>query len=251
MLLIDWKVTTVNASRVPTFRPHLTAERYILSPDLMWLCCNPNFRLDVFVTLSMFDSNTVSFHKRLEAMRGDPRKWLEVVSILMPLQEHTFISIRRLMLERATFTSWSPLMKHGNGNSLPSHVPDALPGRGRGGDGLGTFPKCFRDSGDGKCFWGRVARCTHAVPVSINFKFSRFPSPYLSPYPFRCNIVLHRTGLPSAAPLLRGYAKVETLTISERNEFIITALTQDIDFICTGKVTSSKIEKMMMFCCLL
>ncbi|KAH0902873.1 hypothetical protein HID58_042376 [Brassica napus] len=104
MLLIDWKVTTVNASRVPTFRPHLTAERYILSPDLMWLCCNPNFR-DVFVTLSMFDSNTVSFHKRLEAMRGDPRKWLEVVSILMPLQEHTFISIRRLMLERATFTT--------------------------------------------------------------------------------------------------------------------------------------------------
>uniref|UniRef100_A0A0D3A894 Uncharacterized protein n=1 Tax=Brassica oleracea var. oleracea TaxID=109376 RepID=A0A0D3A894_BRAOL len=168
----------------------------------MWLCCNPNFR-DVFVTLSMFDSNTVSFHKRLEAMRGDPRKWLEV--------------------------GWSPLMKHGNGNSLPSHVPAALLGRGRGGDGLGTFPKCFRDSGDGKCFWGRVARCTHAVPVSINFKFSRFPSPYLSPYPFRCNIVLHRTGLPSAAPLLRGYAKVATLTISERNEFIITALTQGGD----------------------
>ncbi|KAL0835713.1 hypothetical protein Bca101_087602 [Brassica carinata] len=159
---------TVNASRVPTFRPHLTAERYILSPDLMWLCCNPNFR-DVFVTLSMFDSNTVSFHKRLEAMRGDPRKWLEV--------------------------GWSPPMKHGNGNSLPSHVPAALLGRGRGGDGLGTFPKCFRDSGDGKCFWGRVAR----------------------------------TGLPSAAPLLRGYAKVETLTISERNEFIITALTQGGD----------------------
>ncbi|CAN7072474.1 unnamed protein product [Brassica oleracea var. botrytis] len=187
---------TVNASRVPTFRPHLTAERYILSPDLMWLCCNPNFRLDVFVTLSMFDSNTVSFHKRLEAMRGDPRKWLEVVCILMPLQEHTFISIRRLMLERATFTSWSPPMKHGNGNLLPSHVPAALLGRGRGGDGLGTFPKRFRDSGDGKCFWGRVAR---------------------------------DTGLPSAAPLLRGYAKVETLTISERNEFIITALTQGGD----------------------
>ncbi|KAG2247961.1 hypothetical protein Bca52824_087589 [Brassica carinata] len=171
MLLIDWKPSmicfailiyfqsfflgtlmpaTVNASRVPTFRPHLTAERYILSPDLMWLCCNPNFR-DVFVTLSMFDSNTVSFHKRLEAMRGDPRKWLEF---------------------------WKAVEKQGNT----------------------SFYK--------------------------------------------------RLGLQTA-PLLRGYAKVETLTISERNEFIITALTQDIDFICTGKVTSSKIEKMMMFCCLL
>ncbi|KAF3550037.1 hypothetical protein DY000_02008989 [Brassica cretica] len=50
------------------------------------------------------------------------------------------------------------------------------------------------------------------------------------------------TGLPSAAPLLRGYAKVQTLTISELNEFIITALTQDIDFISTRKVTSVKIE---------
>ncbi|KAL0848359.1 hypothetical protein Bca101_021606 [Brassica carinata] len=48
-------------------------------------------------------------------------------------------------------------MKHGDGNSLPSHVSAALPGQGRGGDGLGTFPKRFRDSGDGKGFWGRVA----------------------------------------------------------------------------------------------
>ncbi|KAF2544319.1 hypothetical protein F2Q68_00030773 [Brassica cretica] len=160
---------TVNASRVPTFRPHLTAERYILSPDLMWLCCNPNFRLsdssllvrDVFVTLSMFDSNTVSFHKRLEAMRGDPRKCI-------PSQMSDDLGVRRNLRRNSVCF-------------LVVHVPAALLGRGRGGDGLGTFPKRFRDSGDGKCFWGRVAR---------------------------------------------GYAKVETLTISERNEFIITALTQ-------------------------
>lgn len=34
-------------------------------------------------------------------------------------------------------------MKHGDGNPLPSHVPAALLGRGRGGDGLGTFPTRF------------------------------------------------------------------------------------------------------------
>nr|VDC98164.1 unnamed protein product [Brassica oleracea] len=169
MFLIDWKGTlmpaTVNASSVPTFRPHLTAGAiYSIAGFDVAL-------LDVSVTLSMFDSNTVSFHKRLEAMRGDPRKWLEVLG--------------RLYLNATS----------------GAHI---------------YFDK---ETNVGESYFYKL--------VSTD------------------------TGLPSAAPLLRGYAKVETLTISERNEFIITALTQDIDFICTGKVTSSKIEKRMMFCCLL
>uniref|UniRef100_A0A0D3DN86 Uncharacterized protein n=1 Tax=Brassica oleracea var. oleracea TaxID=109376 RepID=A0A0D3DN86_BRAOL len=44
------------------------------------------------------------------------------------------------------------------------------------------------------------------------------------------------TGLQSVAPLLKGYATVENLTISELNEFVIAALSQDIDFMCSGKV---------------
>ncbi|CAH8311695.1 unnamed protein product [Eruca vesicaria subsp. sativa] len=47
-------------------------------------------------------------------------------------------------------------------------------------------------------------------------------------------LVARDTGLPPAAPLLRGYAKVEAITVSELNSFIITAPSQDIDFICTG-----------------
>ncbi|KAF3550038.1 hypothetical protein DY000_02008988 [Brassica cretica] len=169
MFLIDWKGTlmpaTVNASRVPTFRPHLTAGAiYSIAGFDVAL-------LDVSVTLSMFDSTTVSFHKRLEAMRGDPRKWLEVLG--------------RLYLNATS----------------------------------GTHIYFDKETNVGESYFYKL--------VSTD------------------------TGLPSAAPLLRGYAKVETLTISERNEFIITALTQDIAFICTGKVTSSKIEKRMMFCCLL
>ena len=36
----------------------------------------------MFLWLSLFDSNAISFHKRLEVMRGDPRKWLEVLVII-------------------------------------------------------------------------------------------------------------------------------------------------------------------------
>ncbi|KAJ4886981.1 hypothetical protein Rs2_26729 [Raphanus sativus] len=41
---------------------------------------------------------------------------------------------------------------------------------------------------------------------------------------FLFRLVARDTGLPSAAPLLRGYAKVEPVTIPELNDFIITAL---------------------------
>ncbi|KAH0941963.1 hypothetical protein HID58_001600, partial [Brassica napus] len=37
--------------------------------------------------------------------------------------------------------------------------------------------------------------------------------------------------------LLRGYAEVELLSISELNEFIITAQPQEIKFVCTGGAT--------------
>ena len=43
---------------------------------------------------------------------------------------------------------------------------------------------------------------------------------------FMYRLVAKDTGLPSAAPLLRGYAKAEPLKITELNNFIITAPTQ-------------------------
>lgn len=45
------------------------------------------------------------------------------------------------------------------------------------------------------------------------------------------------------APLLKSYANVETLSISELNDFVITAPSQDIGFICTGKITGKKLDK--------
>ncbi|CAF1926906.1 hypothetical protein YC2023_058202 [Brassica napus] len=49
-------------------------------------------------------------------------------------------------------------------------------------------------------------------------------------------LIARDTGLPSAAPLLRSYAKVKTMTIADLSSFIVTAESQEIDFLCTGKV---------------
>ncbi|WZZ45255.1 hypothetical protein YC2023_041514 [Brassica napus] len=48
-------------------------------------------------------------------------------------------------------------------------------------------------------------------------------------------LVAQDTRLPSAAPLLKSYAKVESLSIAELNEFVISASSREIDFICTGR----------------
>ncbi|CAN6928547.1 unnamed protein product [Brassica oleracea] len=56
-------------------------------------------------------------------------------------------------------------------------------------------------------------------------------------------LVARDTGLPSAAPLLRGYAKVEPLKIAELNNFIVTAPTQEIDFLCAGRVARVDADK--------
>ncbi|XP_013633254.1 PREDICTED: uncharacterized protein LOC106338940 [Brassica oleracea var. oleracea] len=56
-------------------------------------------------------------------------------------------------------------------------------------------------------------------------------------------LVARDTGLTPAAPLLRAYAKVESMTIAELNNFVITAPSQEIDFLCTGRVSSVDADK--------
>ncbi|KAH0886813.1 hypothetical protein HID58_062909 [Brassica napus] len=48
------------------------------------------------------------------------------------------------------------------------------------------------------------------------------------------------TGLPAAAPLLKSYAKVVSVTIVGLNNFITTAPPQEIDFLCTGRISELK-----------
>ncbi|KAG2328197.1 hypothetical protein Bca52824_010925 [Brassica carinata] len=56
-------------------------------------------------------------------------------------------------------------------------------------------------------------------------------------------LVARDTGLASAAPLLRSYAKVEQMTIAELKSFVVSAASQEIDFLCTGRVVRVDAEK--------
>ncbi|KAF8094782.1 hypothetical protein N665_0353s0013 [Sinapis alba] len=56
-------------------------------------------------------------------------------------------------------------------------------------------------------------------------------------------LVARDTGLPSAVPLLRSYAKVEKMSIAELNSFIVESASQEIDFLCTGRVVRVDAEK--------
>ncbi|KAG2294973.1 hypothetical protein Bca52824_041642 [Brassica carinata] len=60
---------------------------------------------------------------------------------------------------------------------------------------------------------------------------------------FMYRLVARDTGLPAAEPLLRSYAKVEPVTIAELNNFITTAPSQEIDFLCTGRVSRVEADK--------
>ncbi|KAF2554709.1 hypothetical protein F2Q68_00015039 [Brassica cretica] len=108
---------------------------------------------DDTITLSLFDSQSVAFHKQLEAMRVDPKV---IVA-----------------------TSINPKMVGG---------------------------RLFLNATSGKHVY--FDKKTNAWEV-------RF-------YP----LVARDTGLPSVAPLLRSYAKVEKMTIVELNSFIVSAGSQ-------------------------
>ncbi|CAH8383692.1 unnamed protein product [Eruca vesicaria subsp. sativa] len=56
-------------------------------------------------------------------------------------------------------------------------------------------------------------------------------------------LVEHETGLQPVASLLKSYSKVEKISISELNDFVLTAASQDADFICAGEVTGIKFDK--------
>ncbi|KAF2554569.1 hypothetical protein F2Q68_00015923 [Brassica cretica] len=125
---------------------------------------------DTTVILSLFDTQAVSFHKKLEDMNGDPKVIVAT-------------SINRKMVGGGLFLN----------------------------ETSGTHIYFDKETNAGETYF--------------------------------CKLVARDARLPSAAPLLKGYAKVETLTISELNTFITSSPSQDIGFICTGKVVRLDLEK--------
>ncbi|KAF8116080.1 hypothetical protein N665_0022s0010 [Sinapis alba] len=125
---------------------------------------------DDTVTLSLFDSQAIAFHKQLESMRIDPN--VIVASSINP-----------------------------------------------------------------KMVGGRLfLNATSGTHVYFNKKTRAGESRFYE-------LVARDTGLPSAAPLLRSYAKVEKMSIAELNSFIVESASQEIDFLCTGRVVRVDVEK--------
>ncbi|CAG7906023.1 unnamed protein product, partial [Brassica rapa] len=60
---------------------------------------------------------------------------------------------------------------------------------------------------------------------------------------FLSKLVWRNTGNNPDPSFLRGYAKVEPLSISKLNEFIIAAEPQETEFVRTGRVTGIKMDK--------
>ncbi|KAF8117700.1 hypothetical protein N665_0008s0054 [Sinapis alba] len=135
---------------------------------------------DDMVTLSLFDAQAVSFHKKLDGMRVDPKV---IVA-----------------------TNINPKMVGG---------------------------RMFLNATSGTHVY--FDKETNAGEVRF-YQYVHYPLSF-------CVLVARDTGLPSAAPLLRGYAKVEPLTIAELNDFIVTAPSQEIDFLCTGRVVRVETDK--------
>ncbi|XP_013613858.1 PREDICTED: uncharacterized protein LOC106320029 [Brassica oleracea var. oleracea] len=82
---------------------------------------------------------------------------------------------------------------------------------------------------------------TDAGEIFLN-RFKLYMERYMNVVIVVSRLVAQDTGLAPVAPLLKTYAKVETLSIAELNDFVITAPSQDIDFICSGKVTGIKMD---------
>ncbi|CAN6924667.1 unnamed protein product, partial [Brassica oleracea] len=138
------------------------------------------------VTLSLFYSQAVAFHKQLEAMRVDPK--VIVATSINPKMVGACIRIIRILI--FTFLYVGHLFLNATSGT---HV---------------YFDK--------KTKAGEV----------------RF-----------YQLVARDTGLASAAPLLRSYAKAEKMTIAELNSFIVSAGSQEIDFLCTGRVVRVDTDK--------
>ncbi|KAG2241248.1 hypothetical protein Bca52824_096768, partial [Brassica carinata] len=133
---------------------------------------------DVSVTLSLFDSQAVVLHKKLEDMHVDPKVIFATNINLKMIGGRLFLNATSEM-----------------------HI-----------------------------YFDKETRNYDADHLKLSYK-----------------LVVWDIGLPSAAPLLRAYAKVENVTMAELNNFIITTSSQEIDFLCTGRVSCVDTDK--GWCC--
>ncbi|KAG2255800.1 hypothetical protein Bca52824_075094 [Brassica carinata] len=273
MLLLDSQATmmaaTIDVNRLATHRPNLKAGSVYSLTGFDVARCNPNYRLSDSSLLIRFSDSTY---------------FKEVTDPAVPSPPESF-----------RFRNHSEMLGLANTNN---QLPDLI------GD-ITDVKSTVTDPPQGSSYVGKVMTMSlfdaqavniHnqlekmrgdprvVVATSVNPKmggriflnatsgthiyFDKETSAWES---FFYSLVEQDIGVTPAAPLLRGYAKVEVLSIAELNNFVITAPSQvcsqnyiviffidrclrlpeqsdfptmsDIDFICNERVTDIKMDK--------
>ncbi|KAF8115407.1 hypothetical protein N665_0027s0023 [Sinapis alba] len=228
MLMVDGTImqTTISVNRLPAFRPRFTDRLMYYVSGFDVARCAQNFRLS---------------HSSLMIRFNDSTLFDELTEPVSALPEEVF-----------RFRNQTHLIGVANTNTqLPDIVAE-----------LTAVKRTLSDPPEGKnhvmatvkldnIFDSQVVAFQRRleskrgdlrviVATNINLKmFDKETSPGQTCF---YGLIARDTGLPSAAPLLRGYA-VESLTIYELNSFVMTVQSQNIEFICTVRVTRVDAEK--------
>ncbi|KAF8049881.1 hypothetical protein N665_2102s0004 [Sinapis alba] len=254
MLLLDSKATlmaaSVAASRVPTYGQQLTAGSMYSVAGFDVARCNPNFRLSDSSLLIRFNDTTslsvltepssplpdecfrfrsdseffglANSNTQLPDLVGEITAVKSTVSDTPGEKNHLMVTIKM-----DTGVSVTLSMFDAHAVSLHTRL-----------ESMSSDPRVIvATSLNPKIVGGRLfLNATSGTHIYFDKETNAGET-------FFYKLVATGTGLRSAAPLLKRHAKVEQVTIYELNEFVISAQTQDIDFICSGRVTGIKMDK--------
>ncbi|CAN6893508.1 unnamed protein product [Brassica oleracea] len=223
---------TIDVNRLATHRPNLKAGSVYSLTGFDVARCNPNYRLSDSSLLIRFSDSTY---------------FKEVTDPAVPSPPESF-----------RFRNHSEMLGLANTNN---QLPDLI------GD-ITDVKSTVTDPPQGSSYVGKVSRIFLNATSGTHIYFDKETSAWES---FFYSLVEQDIGVTPAAPLLRGYAKVEVLSIAELNNFVITAPSQvcsqnyiviffidrclrlpeqsdfptmsDIDFICNERVTDIKMDK--------
>ncbi|CAF1932881.1 unnamed protein product [Brassica napus] len=237
MLLMDVNATimqaTSNANRLSTFRERLSAGTMYSISGFVVARCAQNFELTDSSLMIRFNDST-----EFDVLT-DP---------VSPLPEEGF-----------RFRNQTELVGLANtNNQLPDIIGEISAVKSTVSEPPEDKKSCHGDGQTGKpirlssCFVSKVIVATNINPKMIGGHLFLNATSGTHVYfdketnareSFFYRLVARDTGLTPAAPLLRAYAKVESMTIAELNNFVITAPSQEIDFLCTGRVSSVDADK--------
>ncbi|XP_013613852.1 uncharacterized protein LOC106362036 isoform X3 [Brassica napus] len=251
MLLLDSEATmmpaTINVNRLATHQTSLKAGSVYSLTGFDVARCNPNYRLSDSSLLIRF-SDTTSF---VEVTKP---------AVPIPLESFRFRNHSEMLGLSNTNNQLSDLI--GEITAVKSTVTDPLQDKNRVMATIkmynGTLVTMSLFDTHAVAIYNRLEKMGSdprvVVATSINPKMLGgrlflnatsgthiyFDKETAAGESFFNRLFGEATGVTPAAPLLRGYAKVDALTIAELNNFVITAPSHDIDFICNGRGLKSR-----------